>query len=56
MNHRTLIVGSRCWYHTAKSFRTRKARTTIKIDRKARVHVIVDVLAFEFGVGAVGKL
>ena len=36
--------------------RTRKARTTIKINRKARVHVVVDVLAFEFDVGADGEL
>ena len=29
---------------------------TLKISRKARVHVVDDVLAFELDVGAVGKL
>ena len=40
----------------AKSFRTIKAHTILKISRKARIHVVDDVFAFGFDVGAVGKL
>ena len=43
-------------HHIGKSFRTRRARTTLEIDKKARVHVIDDVLALRFDVGVVGKL
>ena len=43
-------------YHTGKSFRTRMARTIWKIDRKARIHVIDDVFAFQLCVGTFGKL
>ena len=46
----TVAVG----YHTSWSFRTRKARTTWKIDRKAREHVIGDVLAVRLDVGIIG--
>ena len=48
----TVVVGCR----TGNSFRTTKGRTNLKIDRKARVHVVVDVLAFGLDVGAIVKL
>ena len=46
----TVAVG----YHTSWSFRTRKARTTWKIDKKAKEHVIGDVLAVGLDVGIIG--
>ena len=50
--YQIVVIGCR----TGNSFRTTKSRTNLKIDRKARVHVVVDVLAFEIGVGAVGNI
>ena len=48
--YQIVVIGCR----TGNSFRTTKSRTNLKIGRKARIHVVVDVLALGFDVGIVG--
>ena len=43
-------------YHTSWSTRTRNANTTCEISWKARVHVVVDVLALGLDVGVIVKI